>query len=146
MKSITTYDGKEFIYDENIWTGKKTITVDGEKLEKDGKKSFKLGEIRYKVKGNFLTGVKLMNDTETYVLVRSLTVVEFLLSFLPCILVFFGGAIGGAIGALAGIITSTVVRKINNVFLKILASVGIASLAFLIWFVIVVIVATVFAA
>jgi len=87
-----------------------------------------------------------MNDTETYVLVRSLTVVEFLLSFLPCILVFFGGAIGGAIGALAGIITSTVVRKINNVFLKILASVGIASLAFLIWFVIVVIVATIFAA
>ena len=117
MKSITTYDGKEFIYDENIWTGKKTITVDGEKLEKDGKKSFKLGEIRYKVKGNFLTGVKLMNDTETYVLVRSLTVVEFLLSFLPCILVFFGGAIGGAIGAVLIFVESPVKALIFIIFI-----------------------------
>jgi len=136
MKMITTHNDKEIVYDENIWSGKKEITINGETLEKAGKKTYVLGRTSYNIKGSYLTGVELTNDTESYVLVRKLTVLEYILCFLPLIMVFFGGAIGGALGAVAGISNSVVVRKIDNILLKILVSLGIAVLAFIAWFVI----------
>ena len=50
----------EIVYDENFWTGRKKITINGEELEKVSRKEFKTksGE-QVLIKGNFITGAKL---------------------------------------------------------------------------------------
>ena len=40
----TTFDGKKIYYEESFWTGKKTITIDGEKLYAKSKKEVYYGE------------------------------------------------------------------------------------------------------
>jgi hypothetical protein len=126
-------DGRKIEYDESFWLGKKNISVDGTTLEKPSKKTFLLDEKEYKVKGNFLTGVKLEGENEITV-VPALKTWEYILALLPFILVFIGGALGGLIGAVAAIILAGFMRKSQNAIIKVLASLGISVLAFLIWF------------
>ena len=76
MKIIVTNEKYgEFVYEESFWTGKKELFLNGEKLEKSSKNVFLInnGEVVY-LKGNYLTGVKLTINSETFPLMISIDV------------------------------------------------------------------------
>ena len=64
MQLIAEKDGNLYSYTENIWTGKKELTLNGVALEKRNKKVFAVNrdgaEELIAVKGNFITGVTLV--------------------------------------------------------------------------------------
>ena len=66
-----------------------------------------------------------------YRLERSLTKWEFLLCLLPILSVFYGGAIGGAFGGAGFVILASRMRKTASVGMKILLTLGVAALCFL---------------
>lgn len=117
-------------YEENIWTGKKIITIGNQMLEKGrNKKTFlwKTGSVDQEVllKGSFLSGVSLTIDQQTVTLVEKPTALEYLLSALPLLLMLvwgnsvalcsivpvIGGAIGGAMGGVAYVISLQKMRS-----------------------------------
>jgi hypothetical protein len=131
-----TFDGKKVIYEESFWTGKKRVIIDNVTLNKIGKKEYMLGDTRYILSGNFLFGAKLESLEEEIVLVKKLNAIEWILVALPLFLVLIGGALGGALGAVAACSNAAVVRSIKNVILKIIACIAIAGIAYIVWFVI----------
>ena len=128
-------DERKIEYEENFWNGKKTIKLDSVELQQPKKKTFILDEKEYKIKGNFLTGVKLVGESEI-VVVPSLKTWEYILACLPLFLLFIGGALGGFLGALGAIISTGVMRNSKNIVFKIAISVGITIVTVLCWYVI----------
>ena len=128
-------DERKIEYEENFWNGKKTIKLDSVELQQPKKKTFILDEKEYKIKGNFLTGVKLVGESEI-VIVSSLKTWEYILACLPLFLLFIGGALGGFLGALGAIISTGVMRNSKNIVFKIAISVGITIVTVLCWYVI----------
>ena len=126
--------GKEIEYEESFWTGKRKITIDGVLLEAVDKKSFNYNQNTYKVKGNILFGVKLIGENEI-IIVPKLKVWEYILIMLPLILVFIGGATGAIIGMLFAIVIATKLRKAKNIIIKILFSLAMTGLAYLVWYI-----------
>ena len=134
-------------YEENFWTGKKSLSINGEALVKLTKNSFQTasGE-QINVKGNYLTGVSLAIGTDTVKLGQSLKWYEIVLSVLPFILIMVwgssgnlceivpvvGGAVGGAVSGLFSVLNLIVIKGIKSIWLKILISVGILAVTFLI--------------
>ena len=43
MQLTAEEEGKGYVYTENVWTGKKELTLDGVPLEKINKKTFSVG-------------------------------------------------------------------------------------------------------
>lgn len=129
-------------YEENFWTGKRELTVNGQKLTKQKKNEFILnredGTSICRVKGSFLTGVTLYIDqdpialTETckwYEWVCSISIVVFILIWgnIPAlcqIIPLVGGAIGGAIGGIALCLNLLLMRKVKSVWQKLLIWLG----------------------
>lgn len=135
MKNIYIDEtGKEIEYEESFWTGKRKITIDGVLLEAVDKKSFNYNQNTYKVKGNILFGVKLIGENEI-IIVPKLKVWEYILIMLPLILVFIGGATGAIIGMLFAIVIATKLRKAKNIIIKILFSLAMTGLAYLVWYI-----------
>lgn len=67
MKVIVTNEKYgEFVYEESVWTGKKELFLNGEKLEKNSKNVFFMsnGDAVY-LKGNSLSGVHITINGET---------------------------------------------------------------------------------
>lgn len=118
----------QITYEENIWTGKKTVTVNGTALPKAGKNqfTFRQGEMLTVVslQGNALSGATLHICGQQFELYPKPSVLDWLLSALPFVLVLIwgnskalcsiipviGGAIGGGLGGLSLIITMLNVR------------------------------------
>lgn len=129
----------EIVYEESFWTGKKTLSMNGECLEKLSKTSFKAqnGQPVY-LKGNYLTGVKAFVNGEYIQLTPSIKWYEAVLSVLPLLLVLIwgnsvalckvvpivGGAIGGLIGGIFACANLVVIKGFSKLWLKILVSVG----------------------
>ncbi len=129
-------------YEEDFWTGKRVLTVNGEKLAKQKKNEFVLngddGILTCRVKGSFLTGVTLYVDQDPiqlteqckwYEWVCSLSMIVFILIWgsIPALCQIFpivGGAIGGAIGGLAFCVCLLLMRKVKNVGQKLLIWLG----------------------
>jgi hypothetical protein len=162
MKIIVTNEKYgEFVYEESFWTGKKELFLNGEKLEKSSKNVFLMnnGEVVY-LKGNYLTGVKLTINSETFSLMSTLKWYDILLSLLPFLLIIIwgnshslndivlivggagaiGGAIGGGIGGMFGGlgigINLFLSRSIKNIWLKIAVAILITGITFLICYLI----------
>lgn len=136
----------EIVFEENFWTGKKKLSVNGKKLQKVGKKTFAgEGDKTFFLEGNFLTGNRLQAGNEEIVLTPALKWYEVVLSVLPFLLILIwgnsvalcnivpvvGGAIGGGMGAIFGMTNVMLIKSVKNVFLKILISLGITALTFL---------------
>lgn len=103
MRVEKTENGREYIYEENFWTGKTTLTIDGKTAIKSSRKKFvdPSDDQTIHVRGTFLTGVSLLKNQEAVVLVKNKWY-ETLLIFLPIITIIFGvlnGAVGGALSA-----------------------------------------------
>lgn len=160
MKVIVTNEKySEFVYEESVWTGKKELFLNGEKLEKNSKNVFFMsnGDAVY-LKGNSLSGVHITINGETFILLVALKWYDILLSLLPFILVLIwgnsrylvnivpiiggviggglGGGIGGLFSGLGAAINVFLSRNIKNIWLKIALTILVTGLTFLICYLI----------
>ena len=115
--------------DENIWTGKKTLAINGKLLRKAKRNIYILGEgesaIPITLKGSTLTGATLKIREDTVPILPKPTALESILSFLPLLLIIVwsnnlllcsiipvvGGAIGGAIGGVGAVASLCLIRE-----------------------------------
>ena len=123
-------------YNENIWTGKRDITINGVRLTKAKKNVYvyDTGEakINVSVQGNVYTGINLAVGEETieverksawYELACSISIFVIVLiwgnsTYLCSIVPIIGGAIGGAVSGLMGILNLRAMKTIKNVGVK----------------------------
>ncbi len=143
MKSvILTEKYGEIAYEENFWTGKKTVTVNGTRLNKVNKKTF-VGDIggeqvTVTVKGGFLSGAIIdINGTQfrvtepakwyDYLFTFAWVGVYIVLSVTPAFYTVFpivGGALGGAIAGIGAALTLYAIKPMKNIALKFAVSLG----------------------
>lgn len=106
----------QIVYEEGVWSGKKIITVGGRELKKINKNTFVFSEgenpVMASLKGSWLVGATLRVGGEEIRLVSKPAWYEWILAFLPFVLVTVwgnsvplcsiipvaGGALGGALG------------------------------------------------
>ena len=109
---------KEFVYEENIWTGKKKITYNGQILNKisRGKYEYKDGESAeiFEIKGNQFFGMKVVMFGQEVELIRQLVWYEILLSVLVIVPGIMCGAIGGFIAGILGVATFYLMRRLEK--------------------------------
>lgn len=117
------------VYDENIWTGKKSLTVDGRAWQKKDKTTFLFQEgeniLVATLKGSVLTGVTLSIQGERIAIVPKPSVLDWILALLPflvnivwsnsvelcSIIPVVGGALGGALNGVAIVIGMNMIRE-----------------------------------
>ena len=104
-----------YVYSESLWTGKRSLTVNGIPAMKVSKKVFQLpteeGPVRYEIKGSIYSDISIIvngyavsTDHEWY---------EKMLIWLPMISIVFGVIWGGLIGALIFGLFATIAMTIN---------------------------------
>lgn len=136
---------------ESIWTGKKELFLNGQPVQKLSKKVFALpsGE-QILLAGNSLSGITLQYGTENIRVAPGPKWYEIVLSLLPFLLVMvwgntpalcailpvIGGAIGGALSAVGCVLNFIAIKSVRSVPLKILISIGILAVTFLVCFLI----------
>lgn len=136
MTSTIMFGDQVITYDENFWSGKKTITINGQKLQKVDKKTYKYKDKYYTLKGSYLTGVELGIGVQKVMLVRKLSTLETILCFLPLLIVVTGGMIGGLCGGAAWAFNAVFIRKHDKMIGKILCSVLSTIAAFVVYLII----------
>ena len=130
MTTKVLFGDKTITYSENFWTGKKTISIDGEELAKIDKITYMYEGNYCTLKGNYLEGVTFTIGSQIVTLVRKLTILEKILCFIPLIVIVTGGAIGGLCGGAACAYNLFSVRKTDKTIVKILTSVVSTVVAF----------------
>ena len=145
---------KELTYEENFWTGKRTITYDGIPLQKIKRGLY---EFEYQgktekliVKGTQLIGIKITLFGNTFQIERNITWYEFtlsILSFVACLVFIFlnhfknawlATLTGGIFGGLGGGLFVTnlyLMKRIDKLYIKIILSIEILLLAMLICYI-----------
>ena len=126
----------QIIYEEGVWTGKKTITINGVALIREKKNSYiwQTAEqaIPCQLTGSFVSGAKLTIGQDTVelsarpkwyetlcsVLIFALIMVWSNSIELCSIIPVIGGAIGGAISGAMAIINCTLMKRQSNVGIK----------------------------
>ena len=155
MKTVVNHETYgEIVYDENFWTGKKTISINGVVLQKISKKDFsyttETGTQTVSVKGNFLSGVKLNVANQTIVISDSAKWYEYVLAVLGFVFILVwgssvelckifpvvGGAIGGGISGGLAVVSLFVMRKTKKTWLKIVIGIAFIALTILICYLI----------
>ncbi len=151
-KTVMHPEYGKITYEESIWTGKKTLSVNGVVLPKDGKNSYLLAagqdSTYVTLNGNAVTGASVVIRGQEIVIYPKPTVLDWILSCLPFVLILVwgnnpalcsivpvaGGAIGGALGAAASIVAmlnmrqKPVGKKLLISLLALLATFGIGAL------------------
>lgn len=131
----------EIVYDENIWTGKKNLTVNGVPAIHVSKKEFIVGGKRSVLQGSLYSGITLCIEGETITLSPKTKWYEFVLAALPLVFVLVwsnsrvlcaifpvvGGALGGALGGLATVLSMFFMKKTDSLIEKMM--IGISTLA-----------------
>ena len=137
-------NNKELYYEENLWTGKRTIVYDGVTLTKVKRNLFeyKNGETTEQVEviGNQLLGITIKMLGKEIEVARKLAwyeIVMAVLVFAPCILF---GAIGGAIGGALGFTNIVIIRNVKKIYLQIIISIMFMLIGLLMSYVIAVLV------
>lgn len=150
-KEINHSEFGKIVYEESVWTGKRTITINGQKLLKVGKTNFKLtlenGESSYvSVIGNMFKGTFLKIMGKMVLVSPAVKWYEYVLGFLPLALVIVwgnspalceivpvvGGAIGGAISGALSIVSIVLMKESKNVVTKVLIGLACLAVTFLI--------------
>ena len=132
----------EIVYDENLLTGKRAISVGGYALQKRNKTTYVVpggpAEAVVYVKGNFFSGVSLSimgqdvrvtASTKWYEYVLSALIFALILIWgnstaLCAILPVVGGAIGGGISGLMLCVNLLLMKSTNKLWLKLLIWLG----------------------
>lgn len=129
----------EIIYNESIWTGKKSITVNGVAAQRKSKKIFLIADKDAVISGDYFRGVSLLVAGEVIELSPKAKWYEIMLSILPLIFLLtwgnspslcaifpvIGGAIGGALGGVAIIVSLLQMKKAQTPVAKIFIGIGI---------------------
>lgn len=152
MKEVTMNETLgEIVYEENVWTGKKSLTVNGETLEKTGKKTFRFADGRCtNVKGSMIFGTKMTVGNDTISISKPLTWYEYIIAIIipafviiwgasPALVQIFpivGGAVGGAIRGFAMVACILTMKQTAKPVLKILIGLGFFVVTLLICFLI----------
>lgn len=142
------------VYEESVWTGKKSLYVNNEALSRDGKSAFVYTSgtevVRAEIKGNMITGSKLFIGEEEHELTPkpkwyeiACSVFIFLLimvwgnSVALCSIVpVVGGAIGGAISALMAFANLMMMKSTDKLWKKLVYFAAMTVATFLICFII----------
>ena len=137
----------EIVYEESLWTGRKTLSVNGTVLQKVSKDTYSIPladeSTRGILKGNVLTGVCLNIFDEEIWVVSKAAWLDWVLSALPFMVIMLwgnnprlcsifpvvGGAIGGALGGAGAVITMLFVRSKKG-FVKVMTGLLIALATF----------------
>lgn len=135
------------VYDENIWTGKRTLYCNDTPCLKLSRNTFRMDDGTVAtLKGSTLTGVKLLLGAETiqvsapakwyeYVLALLPFVFDMIWGNIPATLKIFpivSGAIGGIICAVAAVLSFFLMRKTEKWWLKVLIGIAVGAVAVLI--------------
>ena len=143
------------VYEEGIWTGKKTLSVDGCTFEKVSKTKYTCttedSYMSAELKGSFMTGVEVrINGGDRITLLRKTQWYEILLAILPFVFVLtwgnspalckifpvVGGAIGGAISGLIMAIDFALMKGCKTFWGKLLCSLAaLAATVLICWLV-----------
>ena len=148
MKSVVNHaDLGEIVYEESFWSGRKSLSVNGVALKAEQKNVFLTEENeKVQITGGYLRGAKMSYKGETVALSSPVKWYEIVLSVLPFVLILvwgnsaalckivpvIGGAIGGAVSAVFSFANLLVIKTCRKLWLKILISVGVLALTFLI--------------
>lgn len=146
MKINAIYNEKLYSYEENIWTGRKNLYVNGEKCNKIGKKDYVDPETKELIvlKGSFLSNIKIEKRSESFYLVKNSAFdwVFICLSFVVLLMSFallsggLGGALGGGLSVLAATFNVSILRSKTEKWLKALFCILISAGACLAWWLI----------
>lgn len=135
----------EIIYEENLFTGKTSLSIGGARLEKIHKKQYKLQDGGSVVlNGNFLSGVTMHVNGETIRLTSKLKWYEIVLGILPFLLILIwgnsislcaivpvvGGALGGAISAIFSVVGLYGIKCSKPIWLKIVIALACLGVTF----------------
>ena len=150
MKSVVQHEKYgNIIYEENFWTGKKTITIDGKQLTKVSRTKFMYLTadgtfVHVKLKGNYMMGAKLDFNGEVVQIVEAPKWYEFVMYILTFALIMtwgnspelcaivpvLGGALGGLISAAIIMAGLTISRRVKNGLVKFLIRLGVLVVTF----------------
>lgn len=137
MTQVSPRSNKVYEFNYDVWLGKMSIKVNNQSSTKVKRLIYNYTEDletrTITVKGNMLSGYKLIDGDEEIVMLRKLSGLEWVLVLFPLVIGVLGGAIGGGLGALAGIGNAYVVRQTKNPFIKIFVSLLFAGLAFVVY-------------
>lgn len=140
----------EIQYEENVWSGKKTITVNGIAAPSVAKNTFSIGETNAQLSGSAFGGASLLINGESIVLIPKTKWYEWLLAVLPLAFIMMwgnnpalcavfpviGGAIGGGIGGLFMALSMFSIKKTDSLIKKALIGLGMLLLTALTGFVV----------
>ena len=136
MRNVFIDQGQNrIVYEESVWTGNKRITINGLELPKINKKTFIYNEKQYKIKGGYLSGVKLISTGTEVVIVPKLKGWEQFLVMMNFVLVA-GGVVGALLGVFGAYGNATILRKTVNGPGRVFATLGIFFGALLAYFII----------
>lgn len=133
----------EIVYEENAFTGKTKLTVNGVEAPQGAKKTFAIGEKIVTVKGNSMFGVKIITDDEEIRVIPAPLWYEVILALLPILFLetwgnvvalcrifpVVGGAVGGALGAFFGLGGLIFMKTTKSPLNKVLFGIGALLLA-----------------
>ena len=142
----------DIVYEESLWTGKKQISIGGERLEKFDKTTFiridpeTESKTVVRISGNSAVGVKLTVGDQTVQIVPRVSVFEILFSVLIAFFSFVWGntpalcvilpIVGGALGGLNGgafiALCFSLSKTVKEPWKKALVGLGCLACAFII--------------
>ena len=147
----------EIVYDENFWTGKKTLFVNGAPMTMMDKKTFYFTweneKTTVNLKGNYITGLKMIINGKEFQVVPSPKWYEIVCSVFLFVLVLawgtspqlcsifpiVGGAIGGAICGVMAMVNLLVMKAVKKLWLKLLIWLAFIVVTFLLCFIVAVV-------
>jgi len=118
---------KELCFEENFWTGKKTIIYNGQVLTKIKTNVYQYSDEQtteqFVIKGNTITGLAIQMFGNSVVISRKLLWYEIVMSVMVFIPSLYFGAIGGALGGGLGFTNLTIIKNIDKWWLKLIVSI-----------------------
>ncbi len=146
MKKIIQHETYgEIIFEESMWTGRKSLTINGVPLTKVSKKEFQMQDgTTVTLLGNFLQGCVLAVGGENIRLTPKIKWYEIVLAIIPFVLILIwgnvvalceivpvvGGLIGGAISGAFSAVGLYFIKKADKWWLKILIALAAVGVTF----------------
>lgn len=145
LATFTNQTYGEISIDENVWTGRRTVKINQQVLQKKSKKEYILPDgAVLTIKGNSLMGLQAVIGQEVIQVIPKITWYEILLLLFPfvinlawgntvalCKIVpIVGGAIGGAINGVLVVLSAIIMRSTKKLYIKILTGLGALVIGF----------------